>query len=83
MNSKQRRVDRRCWKYSVITYVDDYDNYTEMWSWLKQRHGTNVNQCGWRDRHLANLYTEADDTMPVKWEFIREKDALEFALKWI
>ncbi len=79
MNSRQRRKDRRIWKFQVKHEYIPYELYSEMWEWLKVCYGTNVHKCGWRDRitwdHLHNV--------KVTWEFTNEKDANWFALKWL
>lgn len=83
MNSKQRRKDKRTWKYSVTVRAKDFGHYEEMWEWLKMRHGTNVHKCGWRDRHPDIHYDDyLDGTFAVIWEFLDKKKAVEFTLRW-
>jgi isopentenyl diphosphate isomerase/L-lactate dehydrogenase-like FMN-dependent dehydrogenase len=79
MNSSQRRVDARRWRYRVTTPAVDYNDYVEMWEWLKARHTTKINRCGWRDRILNDISNYKID---IRWEFLRERDAVEFALIW-
>ena len=79
MNSRQRRKDRKLWRYSIVTVARNYDHYDEMWTWLKQRHGTRVRNCGWRDRVQAH---GPDDEYRITWQFVREQAAAEFALRW-
>ena len=55
MNSKQRRKDKRKWKYSVVTTSRDYDHYEEKWNWLKNHYSANAAKCGWRDRPLSEV----------------------------
>jgi len=79
MNSRQRRQDRKRWRYSIVTVARDFDHYSEMWNWLKVRHGIRICDCGWRDR---NNYLDDSVNYRVTWQFIREQDATEFALRW-
>jgi hypothetical protein len=79
MNSKQRRVDRRLWKYSVPLTLRDYDHYLEIWDWLKERYSSNAARCGWRDR---NVHYTHNDTIGSVWQFYDEKKLVEFMLRW-
>jgi hypothetical protein len=79
MNSRQRRVDRRHWKYSVTLDLLDYDHYLEMWDWLKGRYGSTVSRCGWRDR---SAYYGYDNSVDTTWQFTDEKKYVEFMLRW-
>lgn len=79
MNSKQRRKDKRIWKYSVKIPYKDYDHYEEIWEWLKSHYGTNANRCGWRDRHNYYLGVALDN---VEWQFQEQKKYVEFMLRW-
>ena len=80
MNSKQRRIDRRCWKHSVPTVCRDWDVYNDMWQWLAKRHGKKIYKCGWRERVLwEDSYSSR---LKVTWEFRKEKDLMEFILRW-
>jgi len=81
MNAHQRKKDRRLWRYSIITVAHDWDHYNAMWEWLKNKHGINVNRCGWRDRIVNRHYCNQDDYQVI-WEFVNEKNAIEFALRW-
>lgn len=81
MNSKQRRQDRKLWRYSIITVAEDWYHYEEMWNWLKARHGTKVTMCGWRDR-IDRRNTCDQENYKVVWQFINQRDAIEFALRW-
>ncbi len=80
MNSRQRRQDRKLWRYSIITLARDYDHYIEMWEWLTEQHGKRARDCGWRERMSVPLSFDYD--YKITWQFIREKDATEFALRW-
>jgi hypothetical protein len=79
MNSKQRRVDRRYWKYSVPLTLRDYDQYIEIWNWLTSRYSSKVTRCGWRDRCV---YHRSDDSLNTTWQFNDEKKLVEFMLRW-
>ena len=80
MNSKQRRIDRRCWKYSVPTLCRDWDEYNDMWQWLGKRHGKKIYRCGWREK--TSWVDSYSDRIQVTWEFRKEKDLVEFILRW-
>ncbi len=80
MNSKQRRKDRRAWKYEIDLGSRSYNDYLDMWNWLAHRHGIFINLCGWRAKAEVNLKT--DDEYFLVWQFLRRRDAVEFALKW-
>jgi len=83
MNSSQRRKDIRKWKHSVKVTARTYDQYNDMWMWLKARHGTNVHRCGWRDRFVELWDVEiGDEVYDIRWQFLKQKDAVEFALRW-
>jgi hypothetical protein len=83
MNSKQRRIDQRRWRHKVRIKCRDYAHYCHMWDWLKAKHTGKVARCGWRDRHPDEIEPDPwDHRFTVIWEFERERDAVEFALKW-
>lgn len=76
MNSRDRRRDRRQWRYQVETaYIYDGDNpqaeYDQIWAWLQQNFGTRNDRCGWRERGYGEI-----------WEFDSAKKAAAFALRW-
>ena len=77
MNSRQRRRDRRLWKYRVVTATPHFQDYEDRWRWLDDLHGRNVNKCGWRDRDQGQ-----GPPFETTWEFVNERDAIEFALRW-
>ncbi len=80
MNSRQRRQDRRAWQYRIDLGIRTFEEYVDMWLWLDQRFGRKIDKCGWRDR-----IAEADEYCEeyfLAWEFLRERDAAEFALRW-
>jgi len=78
MNSHQRRKDRRLWKYSVSTDLKDYNQYVEIWDWLKRSYTSKVCKCGWRDRPYYRYY----DSFSIIWQFTDEKKLVEFLLRW-
>jgi hypothetical protein len=82
MNSKQRRQDRKKWKYRISTTARDWDHYNAMWEWLKSQHGIINSRCGWRDR-VRNRTNLPYENYQVVWQFTKENDATLFALKWI
>ena len=72
MNAKQRRRDRKAWKY--IVEFDDHvvwDQYHEMWTWTVEQFGQS--SPWWREAHGHT---------GTRWEFQKEKDALFFKLRW-
>lgn len=80
VNARQRRQDRKLWRYSIVVVAQNYGHYEEMWNWLKQRHTAKANRCGWRERIQAY---GSDDEYRITWQFINEQDAMEFALRWV
>lgn len=84
MNSRQRRVDRRYWKYNVTVIAEDYNHYVEMWDWLADRHGRKARNCGWRHHHGWEYVDPGhiSDRIRIRWQFLRERDLLEFTLRW-
>lgn len=82
MNSKQRRKDRRQWKYEVNTIAKDYDHYIEMWEWLSNTYGKKILRCGWRVKFFVSIIREYDESFPIQWIFDDQQKASNFALKW-
>ena len=78
MNSRQRRKDTRAWKYCITMTNKTYNEYCDMWNWLRQRYGGKVHWCGWRDRVEETNYFYYN----IEWQFLKQKDAVEFALRW-
>lgn len=80
MNSKQRRKHSRKFKYSVRTEIKSYEQYCLMFDWLTRKHGNVISKCKWRRRHheayLGGVYV-------IIWEFVRERDSIEFSLSWL
>jgi hypothetical protein len=81
MNSKQRRKDNRAWKYRIDMGIRKFNDYVDMWCWLSEKHGKKVSSCGWRDR--LDEVDELNDQYRLVWEFIKERDAIEFSLRWM
>lgn len=80
MNSRQRRQDRRAWKYRIDLGIGTFEDYVDMWLWLDQRFGRKIDRCGWRDR--IEIVDDLNNQYRMAWEFLRKKDAVEFALRW-
>lgn len=85
MNSRQRRQDQKLWRYHIEVQINDYNHYEEMWTWLVEKHGKKIGRCGWRDRKICEvdyIHWLDHDPIRIRWEFIDERDATEFALRW-
>lgn len=82
MNSKQRRKDRRQWKYTVNTIAKDYDHYIEMWNWLANAYGRKILSCGWRVKFELHTIYEYDESLPMQWIFDNQHKASNFAMRW-
>jgi hypothetical protein len=78
MNSRQRRKDARLWQHRVVTNNIEYYEYSNIWDWVSEQYGKNEKKCGWRDRVVYN----DNDNFDVVWEFVKEKQAVEFTLRW-
>ena len=73
MNSKQRRKDRREWKYTIVTPTQDWHHYIDMFDWCVKNFGGCVTD-GWRDpRHYSDC---------AEWKFNCPKKAAVFAMRW-
>jgi hypothetical protein len=51
-----------------------------MWQWLANRHGKKIYKCGWRER--VSWEDSYSSRLKVTWEFRKEKDLMEFILRW-
>lgn len=75
MNSKQRRKDRRRWRYSVRLTTSDVmiKEYNQMWDWCRDTFGNGRRCAGWREKfgHFGTC-----------WQFTSDKKAALFALRW-
>lgn len=69
MNSHQRRLDRRRWRHEVIVEYNTHSVYLKQFNWCCDTFGPYVRD-GWRER------------FSIKWQFINEKKAMLFKLKW-
>lgn len=83
MNARQRRRDRRLWRYSVVVSIDNYEQYIEMWKWLQTQHGIKATRCGWRDRVKVGTVDDPFELLEITWQFVREQDASNFTLRWL
>jgi hypothetical protein len=73
MNSKERRKDRRKWKYHVRYHEYGVsERYNEMWDWLCQTYGNKHGQC-WREKygHIGDY-----------WQFDNEEAMMMFVLRF-
>ena len=75
MNSRQRRQDRKKWKYNVKLSYDqaDRNGYDNMFDWCRVTFGNGVSQNTWREKHQE---------IGTCWQFSDSKAAALFALKW-
>lgn len=73
MNSKQRRKDRREWKYKIAVSATDLDQYMVIFDWCAKNFGGCVDD-GWRDPREYGDYAE--------WKFNCPKKAALFAMRW-
>lgn len=71
MNSKQRRTDKRMWKYHVD--VSPVLDPSEIWFWCRSTFGFRVSD-GWRSKYKV---------VDGRWEFDSEEKAAMFALRWV
>lgn len=73
MNSKERRKDRRKWKYHVrYPEYGDGPIYDERWDWCVATFGNTVGRC-WREKH---------GHISDYWEFDNEQAYFAFVLKF-
>ena len=75
MNSKQRRQDRKKWKYNVRLSYDraDQHGYDNMFNWCRDTFGNGKVCAGWREKHQE---------IGTWWQFTDSKNAALFALRW-
>ena len=80
MNSKQRRQDRKKWKYHVrLTYDQaDRNGYDNMFDWCRDTFGNGVRNNLWREESWSEFHQE----FGTSWQFTDGKTAALFALKW-
>jgi hypothetical protein len=76
MNSKQRRVDRKEWRYEVtIDEGKSFADYDAMFDWCVTNYGNSrgIGRNGWREKH---------GHFGTCWQFNNSRKAMAFALKW-
>lgn len=75
MNSKQRKQDRRKWKYHIrLTYDQaDQNGYDNMFDFCRDTWGNGRRCAGWREKHRY---------IGTWWQFTDEKKAVLFALRF-
>jgi hypothetical protein len=75
MNARQRRRDRKKWKYHVkLTYEQsDRNGYDRMFDWCRDTFGNGVVCAGWREKHRC---------IGTWWQFTSAEKAALFSLRW-
>jgi hypothetical protein len=76
MNSRQRRADRKEWRYEVtINESQSFVNYDAMFDWCVANYGNTrgISPNGWREKH---------GHFGTCWQFNSSTKAIAFALKW-
>jgi hypothetical protein len=75
MNSRQRRYDRKKWRYQVkLSYEQaDRNGYDRMFAWCRDTFGNSVECSGWREKHRH---------IGTWWQFTSAKKAALFSLRW-
>ena len=76
MNSKQRRIDRRKWKYRVrIDRAKRFEHgYENMFAWCVKSFGnTGKHEHQWR---------ESWNHVGTEWQFTTEEGATLFMMRW-
>jgi hypothetical protein len=73
MNAKQRRIDRRRWKYDIdFTFAQVIErDYDLMWDW-----------CVATFKNNGGKWREPFGPPGVKWQFTKPEYATLFALRW-
>ena len=77
MNSRERRYDRRLWRYQVKYDVNagqgpqSRDEYDEMWDWCAAQWG-----------RRTNVWREKIGCVGTHWQFRNEQAYLLFVLKF-
>lgn len=70
MNSHQRRITNRAWKYKIDLGDPSYDNYVDALNWCKK----NIGDIGYNWSNIQNYGT---------FYFTKPKYAAAFALRWV
>jgi hypothetical protein len=76
MNSRQRRADRKKWRYEVtINAVKSSKDYDAMFDWCVANYGNTcgISSNGWREKH---------GYIGTCWQFNDSAKAAAFALRW-
>ena len=76
MNSRQRRADRKAWRYEVaIDERKSFADYDEMFDWCVANYGNTrgISSNGWREKH---------GYIGTFWQFNNSAKAAAFALRW-
>jgi hypothetical protein len=76
MNSRQRRADRKKWRYEVtINAVKSSKDYDAMFDWCVANYGNTrgISANGWREKH---------GYIGTCWQFNNSAKAAAFALRW-
>lgn len=73
MNARQRRRDRKLWRYTVSIDVTSWSKYDLMFDWCVANYGNRVCQNVWREKH---------GHFGTCWQFTDPAVATAFALKW-
>lgn len=76
MNARQRRRDRKLWKYSVtVDEIKSYVHYNHMFDWCVANYKNPVDgrHARWREKH---------GYFGTCWQFTDSAAATAFALKW-
>ena len=74
MNARQRRADRKRWKYNVSIDEDrSYEQYNEMFDWCVTNFKNTLTHNKWREKH---------GHFGTCWQFTDSAAAIAFALKW-
>jgi hypothetical protein len=76
MNSRQRRADRKEWRYEVtINEGKSLVEYDAMFDWCVANYGNSrgISPNGWREKHKHR---------GTCWQFNNSAKAAAFALRW-
>jgi hypothetical protein len=76
MNSKQRRADRKAWRYEVaINQSRSFVDYDDMFDWCVTNFGNThgIRRNGWREKH---------GHFGTCWQINDSVKAVAFAMRW-
>lgn len=76
MNSKQRRIDKRQFRYyvSLTSERRNENGYNTMWDWCVTAFGNS--------RKYKHCWRESWRHIGTEWQFTTEESATLFALRW-